>query len=87
MINKLTLFIPDLLNAPLGLEAFAESEQPKLPALLRLLSRAEISHDANANYFYELMQRFCLIHSGGDIPAGSISHFIRTGEHDQKWRL
>ncbi|MDH5408653.1 MAG: hypothetical protein OEY00_08595, partial [Gammaproteobacteria bacterium] len=46
-----------------------------------------ISHDANANYFYELMQRFCLIHSGGDIPAGSISHFIRTGEHDQQWRL
>ena len=87
MSNSLTLFIPELLNAPAGLAAFPESELPRLPALLRLLSRAELKQNELSGYYPELMRCFGLKETATDFPGGALTYFMQSGERDQNWRL
>lgn len=87
MSCQLTLFIPELLNSPEGLETFSVAELPELPAMLRLLSRAEIETKDQKGFYPELFASFGLNIEQGDYPLAAMTHFLNGGEQDRHWRL
>lgn len=83
---KLTLFIPQLFRPPQPISPIADTDQPVLPVLTRLLSRAQPSIEARADYTSTLFRQFDLTQSSAhDLPVAAVRHVAMTAHIDQGW--
>lgn len=88
MTCKLTLFIPQLLRPPEALSQLTDTDRPALPALTRLLSRAQCTVEAETEQYTTLFRQFGFVPAAGqDLPLAAVTHAAVAQEKDQRWWL